>query len=119
MLRFRPRVVYLVLALFVASALMSSLAPLVGGGHAPGHDDAVVALADAAPPPTGELPDGDGMKCNHGCHFLQHFQGSIDRSATFILDRPSAAYAAVEPHTAPQLFSDTRFRPPRVPIRSA
>ena len=113
------RSVVVVLALFVTSVVVSSLAPIVGGGHAPGHDDAVLALADAAAPVTGELPDGDGIKCNHGCHFLQHFQGSVDRSPLFILDRSPATYAAVEPDPAPQLVSDTRFRPPRVPARSA
>jgi hypothetical protein len=118
-LRFRSPAVVIVLALFIASVVASSLAPLASGGHASGHDDAVLALA--GPPGAGgdEAPDSDGMKCNHGCHFLQHFQGSIDRASAFVLEQWAVAYAAVEPTTAPQLFFDPRFRPPRVPARSA
>ncbi len=119
MLRFRSPTVVVVLALFAASVVVSSLAPLASGGHTSGHDDAVLALAESPGPEGDEAPDGGAMKCNHGCHFLQHFQGSIDRSPAFILDRPSTAYAAVAPDTAPQPVSDTRFRPPRVPTRSA
>ncbi len=119
MLGFRAPVTVVVLALFVASVVVSSLAPLAGGGHTPGHDDAVLALAGTPEPGADPAPDGDGIKCNHGCHFLQHFQGSIDRPVALVLEQWSITYAAAEPATAPQLYLDSRFRPPRVPTRSA
>jgi hypothetical protein len=120
-LRFGSRVVALVLALFVASLVSGALAPLAGESHGPCQDEAALALAGAAGGHDNgaSSSDGDGMKCSHACHFLQHFQGSVDRSAVLALDRSATAYAALEPDAAPQRLSDARFHPPRFSARSA
>lgn len=55
--------------------------------------------------------------CNHGCHFLTHFQGEVIQGFQFaLLPRPSKAFA--EPHSAfPALTPHTQLRPPRVLAR--
>jgi hypothetical protein len=114
--RIGSRTVLVVLAFFLASTVASALAPLVDRHHPPGHDVSVAALAD--PSGVDEGAGGDSANCNHGCHLLNHFQGSVERGAGITLQAWSGAYAASEPGVPPQFFFEARLRPPRVPARS-
>jgi hypothetical protein len=112
--RIGSRTVLVVLAFFLVSTVVSAIAPLVDRHHSPGQDVSIAVLAD----PAGTDRGGDSASCNHACHLLHHFQGSVERAATSILETWSGAYDASEPGSPPQLFFEARLRPPRVPARS-
>ncbi len=105
------------LALFVASIVATSLTPLVGSAHAFGHDDGARSQASSSGAGADQTPADEGKTCNHGCHLLQHFQGSVDQPPMFGVQRWSGVYAAAEFTAPPQLSHDTHLRPPRVPAR--
>lgn len=118
MLRFRARTVWLVLAIFFAGIVASSITPLIDADHAPGHELSGLLLVDSGDTGTIDGSGANGSKCNHACHLFQHFQGVIDRLTIVALAPWSGAYDATEPGAPPQRFLDTHLRPPRVPSRT-
>lgn len=117
MLRIRSSVALLVLVCFLASALVSAIAPLADRHGAPGHDHGALTLTGSTGP-GDEGAGGDSLACNHACHLLHHFQGNIEQPATNAFRPRSPAYVVAEPGVPPQRFFDTRLRPPRFPARS-
>jgi hypothetical protein len=117
-LRFRARTVRLVLAIFIAGVVTSSIAPLIDADHAPGHGLASPTLADSGGAGTADGSGGDGSKCNHACHLCQHFQGVTDQLTVIALEPWSGAFGAAEPDVPPQLYFDTHLRPPRASFRT-
>ncbi len=116
--RFPSPTAVLVLAIFFASIVLSSLAPILDRDHAPGHDFGTLSLANPAGAGAADGSGGDDAKCNHNCHLLQHFQGSVTRLATLAFEPWSGAYVSAVPDAPPQLFFDTHLRPPRAPFRT-
>jgi hypothetical protein len=117
-LQFRSRTVWLVLAIFVAGVVTSSIAPLIEADHALAHAVGGVTLVDSGAAGTSDGSGGDGPKCNHACHLFQHFQGVTDQLTVIAVEPWSVAYDATEPDAPPQLYFDTYLRPPRAPFRT-
>jgi len=115
----------IVLALFLVSTVVSAIAPLVDKHSVPGSASSAQALVDVGGlsgdegSVGDEGPAGDNSTCNHACHLLHHYQGSVERQSTDSHVPGSATYLAAEPSVPPQLFFDTHLRPPRVPAWSA
>jgi hypothetical protein len=109
--------VLVVLAIFFAGIVASSIAPLIDTDHGAEHGSGELALAgsDAAAP--DGAPASDGAACNHACHFLQHLQGSVDPGSTLGVSPSADTHATIARSVPPPLFLDTHLRPPRVSAR--
>src|SRR5262245_60669643 len=96
------------LAVFVASLIVNSVAPIVDK-HSSSAD--LLVFADAA---AGDQERGDdGPNCNPARHHLQHFEGSVHYSSTHAFTSWTGSYAVAEHTDPPQRFFAPHLRPPR------
>lgn len=103
----------MVLAVFVASLIVNSVAPIVDKHSTPAD---LLAFADSA---AGDQEQGqDGPNCNHACHHLQHFEGNVHQPSTHAFASWAGSYAVAEPTNPPQRFFAPHLRPPRGALQS-
>jgi len=108
--------VLIVLAVFVASLIVNSVAPIVDTHGTAAAGTASLVFADAV---AGDQEQGgDSPNCNHACHHLQHFEGNVHQPSTHAFASWAGSYAVAEPTDPPQRFFVPYLRPPRGALQS-